>query len=405
MAGINDFLAPPPQPYAPPNYLNPPPLAPTRAQGTISTPQPTWQGWAEDKLAALLSKAGMDERGAQQTANHYTSALGLVPGIGNAVDAHDSMQAAGNAANRGDTLGRLGNSTLAVMAAVPFFGAAKRELNALRGEAQTGIRSYHGSPHDFDRFSWDKIGTGEGAQAYAYGHYSAGKEGVARSYRDALVQTRSPQQSTSDLIAQVSANSPQSRTRDNIRWYMKQDPMLVKHVGDDSVVDDVLAAVNGQEAGGAVSPSALKAYQRLSDKFGEPKGHMYELNINADPSHLLDWDAPLTEQSPHVQAALGTLGIDPVKHTGLRDGGRAYGNISMRLGGDQAASKALDEAGIPGVKYLDQGSRTAGEGTRNYVVFNDKLIDILRKYGIGGLLAGGAAAAATNAPNNQSQVY
>ena len=29
-----------------------------------------------------------------------------------------------------------------------------------------GIRAYHGSPHDFDEFSMEKIGTGEGAQAY-----------------------------------------------------------------------------------------------------------------------------------------------------------------------------------------------------------------------------------------------
>jgi hypothetical protein len=31
-------------------------------------------------------------------------------------------------------------------------------------------------------------------------------------------------------------------------------------------------------------------------------------------------------------------------------------------------------------------------GTRNYVMFDDKLIDILRRYGIAGTLGGGAAA-------------
>ncbi len=33
-------------------------------------------------------------------------------------------------------------------------------------------------------------------------------------------------------------------------------------------------------------------------------------------------------------------------------------------------------AGIPGIKYLDQGSRTKGEGTRNLVVFDDNIITI-----------------------------
>lgn len=42
-----------------------------------------------------------------------------------------------------------------------------------------------------------------------------------------------------------------------------------------------------------------------------------------------------------------------------------------------------------GIKYLDQGSRSAGQGTRNYVVFDDKLIDIVKKYGIAGALSAG----------------
>jgi hypothetical protein len=50
---------------------------------------------------------------------------------------------------------------------------------------------------------------------------------------------------------------------------------------------------------------------------------------------------------------------------------------------------ALKEKGIPGIRYLDAGSRGAGDGSRNYVVFDDSLIDIIRKYGIAGLMMGG----------------
>ena len=48
---------------------------------------------------------------------------------------------------------------------------------------------------------------------------------------------------------------------------------------------------------------------------------------------------------------------------------------------------ALRDAGIPGIRYLDQGSRTAGEGSRNFVVFDDKLIRIVKKYGWAGAAA------------------
>lgn len=49
----------------------------------------------------------------------------------------------------------------------------------------------------------------------------------------------------------------------------------------------------------------------------------------------------------------------------------------------------LQQAGIPGIKYLDEVSRGAGKGTRNYVVFDDKLIDIVRKFGIAGAVSAG----------------
>ena len=38
-------------------------------------------------------------------------------------------------------------------------------------------------------------------------------------------------------------------------------------------------------------------------------------------------------------------------------------------GGPREAARALREAGIPGIRYLDQGSRGAGKGTSNFVVF------------------------------------
>ncbi|WP_434127511.1 hypothetical protein, partial [Enterococcus faecium] len=63
-----------------------------------------------------------------------------------------------------------------------IFGSAL----ATAGEQPKGITAYHGSPHDFDKFSLDKIGTGEGAQAYGHGLYFADAEDVARGYRDRI---------------------------------------------------------------------------------------------------------------------------------------------------------------------------------------------------------------------------
>jgi hypothetical protein len=43
------------------------------------------------------------------------------------------------------------------------------------------------------------------------------------------------------------------------------------------------------------------------------------------------------------------------------------------------ASERLRAAGIPGIRYLDGGSRSGGKGTSNFVVFDDALPKILSR--------------------------
>jgi len=113
----------------------------------------------------------------------------------------------------------------------------------------------------------------------------------------------------------------------------------------------------------------------------ENPGRLYEVNINANPEDFLDWDKPLSEQPQRVREAFDGLGVEG------RSGQGAYEELSWQdMGGsfsdaDAGASRRLREAGIPGIRYLDAGSRGAGDGSRNYVVFNDRLVDILGKDG------------------------
>ncbi len=78
-----------------------------------------------------------------------------------------------------------------------FLAGAKVPRNALasnavrREGAETlpeveEIIAYHGSPHDFDKFQMDKIGTGEGAQAYGHGLYAADLEKTSDFYKNML---------------------------------------------------------------------------------------------------------------------------------------------------------------------------------------------------------------------------
>jgi hypothetical protein len=131
---------------------------------------------------------------------------------------------------------------------------------------------------------------------------------------------------------------------------------------------------------------------------------MYEVNLRVSPDRLLDWDAPLSQQPQAVRDFLARSNVTPQGVNRREPIGRdVYVDVGARVRDPNAtgrveihqnAARALREGGIPGLRYLDGGSRAAGEGSRNYVIFNDQLIDILRRYGLLGMVGGGAAATA-----------
>ena len=233
-----------------------------------------------------------------------------------------------------------------------------------------GIRAYHGSPYDFDQFSSSKIGTGEGAQSYGHGLYVAEEEAVGKNYRDVL----------SDMGEVLVDGTPRSLNTESAEDMAlldlsegRADPAYVRRGFSSRFADDYEQAIRKYE--GRVKPAK--------------PGKMYEVEVNADPAQFLDWDTPISEQ-PKVLEVLRAHDLADDTHVFTPEGAkpledvtgenlyRTYGSTR----GKAVASRAARRIGIPGIKYLDQGSRDVGEGSRNYVVFDDKLITILRKYGL-----------------------
>jgi hypothetical protein len=299
-----------------------------------------------------------------------------------------------------------------------------------------GIRAYHGSPHDFDRFDMSKIGTGEGAQAYGHGLYFAENENVARQYRDALGGTATLDGTPTGQIA--------------LQGY----GVGAKATPEQQIADYISSYGTLQTARYSMAnrrPDLLPLFDEL-EKSGRLKagGKMYEVNINAAPEQFLDWDKPLAQQPEHIRSVL-----DPIKGR-LQSSGNPYVPAKLDSVGDviqhgraalreRGIEPSLREAGIPGIKYLDQGSRPklwnsaqsareldmaeqllaeyrrmgnqnliadaeskiaklradmSSPGTNNYVVFDDKLIDILKKYG---LMAGALTGTGASLAPEQSQ--
>jgi hypothetical protein len=353
----------------------------------------------------------------------------------------------------------LADAWQAVQQPQTWVDAAHQYSNALlMGTTAPGIRAFHGSPADFERFDSRFINTGEKAQAFGHGLYFAENEGVAKGYRDRLSGANGiiPGAATGKASYAVNGEYPPEgiaghramdtaidlngllsymhmhENKPSLSVFWKQgdpiDPRYDARGSYQSSMDylrgqierriDYHRAELGPDGPRGMAEQDMDALANYYDKHvrdatpadvtARPPGKMYEVNINADPEHMLDWDKPLTEQSQYVRDA-----VDKVKQRLPADywfnhervpGSMLLGNLRAaardgvipNAGGnvDAAAAAALHEAGIPGIRYLDAGSRTQDTGTSNHVIFDANTIEILRKYGIAGLMAGGGAAAA-----------
>jgi len=246
-----------------------------------------------------------------------------------------------------------------------------------------GITAYHGSPHDFDKFDISKVGTGEGAQSYGHGLYFAEQEPIAINYRDRLAK-EGP--STGESIADYFAI-------DKGTHKFMSDEDIEEHL-EDIGRQAVRTLFENKKLKFVFEDGSILTKEKDHFRAGQKeKGHMYEVNINAHPDHFIDWDRRVLEQ-PEIATKLFN-GPDFIKNTAReevkKNNDLTYGELHGRLSvkhprGQQGLTEHLQEMGIPGIKYFDAGSRNAGEGSRNYVVFDDKLVTTKRKYARGGIV-------------------
>jgi hypothetical protein len=272
------------------------------------------------------------------------------------------------------------------------------------------IRAYHASPFDFDRFDFSSTSRkGLGSENFGRGGYFAENPKVEEFYRREIGDRSDAYISPADAARQAEWEASFSDIG-------RQYDALLRERG---VRDDTFGLLLLPD--GDPDDLALAAQAELLNKQRPQirRGRSYEVEIGHSPKSLLDYDAVLSEQPhmlPAVEQALKKIkdpsmrddfmglveepadskGVEVYNalHTaGAADAGLSYGSRGYSAAGNEAASRALMDVGIPGLRYLDGQARRVGQGTRNMVMFpgTEDSIRILRKYGLLAPMAAGAA--------------
>lgn len=306
----------------------------------------------------------------------------------------------------GETLGMAGPTV--AMAKAPQIAGALNKVGenlaaggppAMRG--QLGAIVWHGSPHKFDKFDASKIGTGEGAQAYGHGLYLAESPGVAESYQKALSGASSltagnratNQKSIATRLSSMFGGDGSSFARGSRDIGEMARKMAVRSEeipeGTAYVFKDGSHYIEGSGGG----------WWDVADGSWTPQGSLYKVDLPDEAiAKMLDWDKPLSQQAPEVldvlrsNAPSGSLTADVLAGKASKPDYRgvdALLDIKDGLGlrgrgpGTPELSQWLRNRGIPGIRYLDGGSRGTGAGTSNFVVFpgNEDILKILERNG------------------------
>lgn len=250
-------------------------------------------------------------------------------------------------------------------------------------------RAWHGSPHIFDTFSTEHIGTGEGAQAHGWGLYFAGDRKIAEGYRNRL----------SDRSRQF------NQVLDEFEWTDLDPNEQIDYVGLSAALDngefspqttELLRALEENQWLGFSTPaqairaalsdlSSFEATPRLQnavEAFGD-RGRVFEVEI-PDESEMLDenllWGAgnnfELRNKIKNMILDWNIANPDnPIYRWPDRPTGRdIYKAVAEVVGGPKAASLWFNERGIKGITY--DGLRDG----RCYVVFDDNAIQTIEYY-------------------------
>jgi hypothetical protein len=262
-------------------------------------------------------------------------------------------------------------------------------------QEQRKLRAYHGTPHEVDKFSTSKIGTGEGAQAYGHGLYFTDSPDIAREYKTSLSDDSSP--------------ALRYKRKTDANFYERGTPewkalSMIHNDGTRQAKKLARMYRKDLESGNpSVNEDFVKRYEDTVNNYKKgdiqkDTGNLYTVDLDVSPDDMLDWDSAIADDKAKgwVKEALNTMPTSEGKEF-FRDrliknideynnfnGRHLYETLSMFLEPDYL-NYFLGQKGIKGIKYKAgqiSGSPQGAPDATNFVIFDDALISIAEKNGI-----------------------
>jgi len=243
------------------------------------------------------------------------------------------------------------------------------DIQESRSREPDRIKAYHASPYRFKEFDLTKIGTGTGIQSYGYGFNFTDSLGVARGYKYDL-----------------SDNTPP--TEDDISFDVEA------YLGEDIEDHASSRAVMTKYDRGAYRytfEDGSRGYINNNGDFvaqGKPTSVIYSVSINVKPEELLEWEAPLSQQSPKVLNAIKKNeklirkelylidNTDFNNFLNAQTGGSFYEKIATELAGGKPASEFLSSLGVKGVRFKAGSYSPEDSRASNYTIFDPSRVSI-----------------------------
>lgn len=272
---------------------------------------------------------------------------------------------------------------------------------------------YHGTPYTLPptarnplgEFDASKIGTGEGAQSFGYGIYTAENPAVAKEYQ--FMERNWFDTSKAKYKGKSIDSWYEQAQKDQERAFRTKDKSLEQdatarlayweNIMTHNHPENVLRQFTDPEYGWDAATNYAKSIDLSKFKGVPTPGNLYKVDLPDEKiATMLDWDKPMAEQRNLIEKMRKALigegsPLSNVQQFELND--FLSDKVRMRNLSPQSIVdlnnpkivKRLSEAGIPGVKYLDQFSREAGQGTRNFVTFpgEEKNMTILERNNTG----------------------